>query len=83
MYGKQTNSKHKLKFLFQHTQYKSFFKRTMMPKNYYEQLGVPIDSDYETIKKSYYDLAKKFHPDLNPSKDAHVNLITYITAFVL
>ncbi len=31
--------------------------------NYFELLGVGADADSETIKKSYYALAKEFHPD--------------------
>lgn len=35
-------------------------------RDYYEVLGVPKTADAGTIKKAYYQLAKKYHPDANP-----------------
>ena len=32
----------------------------------YYILGASKDEDLKTIKKKYYELAKKYHPDLNP-----------------
>ncbi len=34
-------------------------------KNYYKILNVPQTATQEEIKKAYYDLAKKYHPDIN------------------
>eukprot|EP00963_Diacronema_lutheri_P001534 scaffold100_cov323-Pavlova_lutheri.AAC.35 len=34
-------------------------------KDYYELLGVPRDASDSQIKRSYYALAKKYHPDTN------------------
>jgi len=40
-------------------------------RDYYEVLGVGKDADEATIKKAYRQLAKKYHPDVNPGdKDA-------------
>jgi hypothetical protein len=34
------------------------------PDNYYAILGVPIDANSDTIKRSYRQLARRFHPDI-------------------
>lgn len=39
-------------------------------RNAYDVLGVARDADQDTIRKAYKKLAKKFHPDLNKSKEA-------------
>ena len=35
-------------------------------RDYYEVLGVDKGADDATIKKAYRQLAKKYHPDMNP-----------------
>ncbi|MCR4428216.1 MAG: J domain-containing protein [Caldiserica bacterium] len=39
-------------------------------KDYYKILNVPRDADENTIKRAYRELAKKYHPDLNPGNKA-------------
>jgi len=44
--------------------------------NYYELLQVPYDANANQIKKAYYDLAKKYHPDTqssDPDKFKEIN----------
>ncbi|MGM9642547.1 MAG: molecular chaperone DnaJ [Eubacteriales bacterium] len=38
----------------------------MAKRDYYEVLGVDKSADEGTIKKAYRQLAKKYHPDMNP-----------------
>ena len=38
----------------------------MPGRNYYQVLGLPFDAASEAIIKAYRELAKKYHPDLNP-----------------
>ncbi len=35
-------------------------------RDYYEVLGVDKNADETAIKKAYRQLAKKYHPDMNP-----------------
>jgi DnaJ homolog subfamily A member 3 len=43
---------------------------SLLRKNYYDILGVSKNCSAKDIKKSYYQLAKKYHPDTNKDADA-------------
>ena len=51
-------------------------------KDYYKTLGIPPDADEKAIRKSFRDLARKVHPDVNPgNKDAEEKFKTINEAY--
>ncbi|MHB1651942.1 MAG: DnaJ C-terminal domain-containing protein [Desulfitobacteriaceae bacterium] len=48
-------------------------------KDYYAILGVSPDTDDKTIKKAYHQLAKKYHPDVNPGDKASEDKFKEVT----
>ena len=43
---------------------------TLIKFDPYETLGVSKDASQQEVKKAYYQLVKKYHPDVNKEKDA-------------
>ena len=39
-------------------------------QDYYEVLGVPRDADEAELKRAFRELARKYHPDMNPGRVA-------------
>ena len=53
--------------------------------DYYEILGIPLNSSTDEIKKAYRKMARMYHPDINPASDAkdHFILITEAYEFLI
>jgi hypothetical protein len=49
--------------------------------DYYEVLGLPVNSTIEEIKKAYRRNARLYHPDINPSPDAKDHFISITEAY--
>ncbi|CAI2349405.1 unnamed protein product [Caenorhabditis sp. 36 PRJEB53466] len=43
---------------------------SLSKEDYYKTLGVDKKADAKSIKKAYFQLAKKYHPDVNKTKEA-------------
>jgi len=54
----------------------------MIGNQYYDVLGLPFGANEQLIKKRYKELAKKYHPDRNPSPDAHKRFIEINEAYL-
>ncbi|MCS6790440.1 MAG: DnaJ domain-containing protein [Bacteroidia bacterium] len=40
------------------------------PRTYYDLLGLPFGASPDEVKVRYRELAKRYHPDVNPSPEA-------------
>ncbi len=52
-----------------------------MADDYYKTLGVRRDASQDEIQKAYRNLARKYHPDVNPGADAKKKFQEVQTAF--
>ncbi len=52
-------------------------------KNYYAILKLQKNASQEEIKKAYWKLAKEWHPDKNPSPNAHEKFIEINEAYLI
>ena len=53
----------------------------MTVTDYYEILGLPVNSSIEEIKKAYRKQARLYHPDVNPDSDAKDHFISATEAY--
>jgi len=53
----------------------------MTKTDYYEILGLPVNSSVEEIKKAYRKKARLYHPDINPAPDAKDRFISITEAY--
>jgi hypothetical protein len=49
--------------------------------DYYEVLGLPVNSSTEEIKKAYRKKARLYHPDINPAPDAMDKFVIVTEAY--
>lgn len=52
-----------------------------MIQDYYQTLGIPLNSSLEEVKKAFRKRAKELHPDLNPAPDAKERFIELSKAY--
>jgi DnaJ-class molecular chaperone len=53
----------------------------MTLNDYYEILGLPVNSSVDEIKQAYRKKARLYHPDINPSPDAKDLFINITEAY--
>jgi DnaJ-class molecular chaperone len=51
-------------------QIRYFRSSHILLRNFYNELGIQPSASDQEIKKAYFALAKKYHPDVNPDADA-------------
>ncbi len=53
----------------------------MIPAKYYTALGLPQNATEREVKRAYRTLVKQYHPDVNPSKEAHQKFLKITEAY--
>lgn len=53
----------------------------MIPARYYIQIGLSQNANEREVKKAYRTLVKQYHPDVNPSKEAHTKFLKITEAY--
>jgi DnaJ-class molecular chaperone len=54
-----------------------------MYQDYYAILNLHFSASHEEIKKAYRQLAKKWHPDINPSESANSKMQEIVEAYLV
>ena len=55
--------------LLHYAQVRTFKLNAQLSKDPYFILGIQKDTPLRDVKKAYFQLAKKYHPDLNPNNE--------------
>ena len=50
-------------------------------KDFYQELGIERGASQSEVKKAYFQLAKKYHPDVNKEKGAAERFANISTAY--
>ena len=53
----------------------------MIPAKYCSTLGLPHNANERDVKRAYRTLVKQYHPDVNPSKEAHLKFLKITEAY--
>src|SRR5690606_35153157 len=56
-------------------------KQAQLLAKYYAILGVKSDASVQEVKEAFREKAKKLHPDVNPSEEAHQAFIMLKKAY--
>ena len=56
-------------------------KEILLSGEWWEILGVDQNANREEVKRAYRNLARQYHPDLNPSPTAKVNMQKIVSAY--
>lgn len=54
---------------------------SLLTGEWWEVLGVDKNADATLVKRAYRNLARQYHPDLNPSKTAKINMQAIVEAY--